>query len=295
MTLVGGIRPLRATAAIERAIAYLLHSETLAEQSERQVAGALRRFGRYLETESQVCALVDVTADMATGFVRCPNEGSLPSLSTMHFRRSILRLLFSVARAIGLSRGDPTLDLWLPPRSALSQRPLTDDEVAVARAVSTELAGTRHAAAWALGEATARTSELGSVRIADVDLDAGRVWLGGGSKTDPRWGRLTAWGVEQLDDWIRHLRLESPARTLLVSRGGGSLESRQASACIALSQVLDRAGLARERDVRPGSVAIWAGVRAHQRGARIEEVARLLGARSLDQAARLIGWRWSNP
>ena len=40
------------------------------------------------------------------------------------------------------------------------------------------------------------------------------------------------------------------------------------------------------------SVAAWAGATAFRQGAQIDEVARMLGVRSLDQAARLIGWDW---
>jgi len=40
------------------------------------------------------------------------------------------------------------------------------------------------------------------------------------------------------------------------------------------------------------SVSVWAGRKALDEGRRIEDVARLLGARSLDQAARLVAWAW---
>ena len=75
--------------------------------------------------------------------------------------------------------------------------------------------------------------------------------------------------------------------------GGGSEESRQASSCIAVAETLQRAGIGREPDVRPGSVVAWAGVRIFSETGRIEEVARRLGMRSLDRAARFIGWDWA--
>ena len=51
------------------------------------------------------------------------------------------------------------------------------------------------AAAWALAEATCRSSELPNISGDNVDLDSGRLWIGGGKATEPREGRLTAWGL----------------------------------------------------------------------------------------------------
>jgi integrase/recombinase XerC len=78
----------------------------------------------------------------------------------------------------------------------------------------------------------------------------------------------------------------------VIYEGSGSLESRQASSCLTISQTLVRAGLGNERDVRPASVAAWVGARLLQAGAPIDEIARRLGKRSLDRTARFIGWDW---
>ena len=53
--------------------------------------------------------------------------------------------------------------------------------------------------------------------------------------------------------------------------------------------VLLRAGLVGEPDVRPASVAAWAGRAVFERTGRIEDAAAAMGVRSLDRAARLIG------
>ena len=60
-----------------------------------------------------------------------------------------------------------------------------------------------------------------------------------------------------------------------------------------LQDVLVRAGLAGEPDVRASSVAAWAGRRVLEETGRIDLAARALGVRSLDRAARIIGWEWS--
>ena len=73
-------------------------------------------------------------------------------------------------RQLGVYDGDPTIDLVLPPRSFLAVRPLTDDEIVVCRSFSLQtLTATRQPAAWALAEATARTSEIPHIVVSDLD------------------------------------------------------------------------------------------------------------------------------
>ncbi len=74
-------------------------------------------------------------------------------------------------RQLGVHDGDPTIDLVLPPRSFLAVRPLTDDEIVVCRSFSLQtLTATRQPAAWALAEATARTSEIPHILVSDLDF-----------------------------------------------------------------------------------------------------------------------------
>jgi integrase/recombinase XerC len=206
-----------------------------------------------------------------------------------------VRLLFRVLRERGDVDHDPTLDLRLPARSSLATRPLSDDEITLGRSFSQHSWGeTRQPAAWALAEATARTSELAAITVRDLDLDAERVWIPGTRKTEPRWGQLTEWGIETLAQRIGALDA-SGSSTPVVYGGDGSPESRQASGCAAITETLRRAGLADEPDVRPASIAAWAGKRLLAETRQIELVARALGVRSLDQAARLIAWDWTAP
>ena len=48
----------------------------------------------------------------------------------------------------------------------------------------------------------------------------------------------------------------------------------------------------RQFEIPVHSVAAWAGARSFREGAPINAVARMLGVRSLDRAARTIGWDW---
>ena len=284
----------QASACVED-LARLIATTDLSVQTQDRLVSTLTRFAAFAERGFGVATLADVSPEISKAFVAAPRSGSdleAPSVSTMHFRRSALRLLFREARRAGLSYGDPTIDLALPPRSALRLRPLIDDEVAICRSSALRnLSETRLPAALALAEATARTSEMPRIRVEDVHLDEGTVWIHGGSKTAERWGTLSSWGAEQLARRLRRLA-KLAALTPVVYEGKGSPESAQASACVAIATVLRAAGLGSEPDVRPASITAWADATVFRQGARIDEVARMLGVRSLDQAARLIGWNW---
>ena len=268
----------------------------LSDQSERRLVDVMLDFALFVEKAFGVGSPSDVTADHAERFVSAPAgpDSKPPSVATSHLRRSAVRLMFRVLRSQGVAQHDPTLDLRLPSRSSLSARPLSDDEIALGRSFSHRTLGeTRQPAAWALAEATARTSELPAVTVGDIDLGCARVWIGGSTKTKPRWGQLSGWGTDALTRRISALGDGASTACPVVYQGSGSLESRQASGCTSISETLRRAGLTGERDVRPVSVAAWAGACILEETGQIELVAQALGVRSLDRAAKLIGWDWS--
>jgi integrase/recombinase XerC len=265
--------------------------DTIASAQWERTSAILDRFGRFAADGCGLVDLAGVTSDIARLFVTAPTgAGQAPSTSTMHWRRTALRLLFRAARRHGLVDGDPTLDLDLPPRSSLGTRPLTDDEITLCRSVAQwSLAGSRRAAAWALAEATCRSSELPAVAGDDINLETGRVWIGGGKATEPREGQLTGWGLVQVR--ARLEELDAPSLPLVYS-GRSPAGAGQVSGASAIVDVLTRAGLHQEPDVRPGSVAAWAGRRVLEETDRIDCAARALGVRSLDRAASIVAWDW---
>ena len=236
--------------------------------------------------------LDEVTPTLADSFVRSrTSEGAGASTATMHNRRTSLRVLFRTARRLGLAEGDPTLDISLPPRIVGSYRPLTDDEVELCRdAAAWWMSSRRFAAVWALAEATGRGAELGSVRAADVDLEQNRVWLSGGTRIEPRWAPLNDWAREILG---RRLNVIEGDEFVAYS-GSVPRSSGRISAASAVTAVLTRAGLRDEVDLRPTSVAAWAGRVEFDRTGSIAEAAQLLGLRNLDATARMIGWDWAS-
>lgn len=279
-------------ATVDRAISELMHDWVSDAQAAR-VALILRGFARFCETGHDVSDLTEVTAAVGAAFIWAPCPGGeSPSVSLMHLRRTSLRLLFRSARHFGEAVGDPTLDLPLPPRAQLATRPLADEEVSLCRAAGAwSLNDRRRAAAWALAEATCRSIEIGQVTRGDVDLEGRRVWIHGGRTTADRWGHLTEWGFVQLERRLD--TIGSDPSQLVVYEGNDGSATGQISSCIAVREILIRAGLGDEPGVRPASVAAWAGQQILRETGRIDEVALRLGMASLDRTARFIGRAWA--
>ena len=259
----------------------------LAAPTAQRVEPTIAGFVTFLEA-SGIDDLEAITADCTSRFVRSRLPSGQPaSLATQRNRRGALRALFKVARGAGLLVVDPTVDLDLPRTSSPTTRPLTDDEIESCRDVAW-WSSSRVAAAWALAEATARGGEIADVTTADIALDRSVVRLPGGARNDARIGELTDWAVRSL-----RRRLPEVAAGAVAYSGSGRSNAGQVSTCRAISSVLVRAGLAGEPDVRPASVAGWAGRRVFERTGRVDDAARAMGVRSLDRAARLIGLDWS--
>jgi len=269
----------------------------LADQTTQRMSEIIVRFTIYVEKGHGLGFIREIAEEHVEAFVFASflaRSGTRrPSVATMHLRRSALRLYFRTLRQLDVFGGDPTLDLALPPRSSLAVRALTDDEIVLSRSFSLHtLTGTRQPAAWALAEATCRTSEIPHIRVSDFDAERGRVFIHGSNKIKERWGNPSSWGLTQLKRRVRNLKVSGGENPLLVYEGCGSEQSRQVSSCIAISETLLRAGLADEPDIRPGSITVWAGRRIYEETGAIDEAARRLGLKSLDRTASLIGWDW---
>lgn len=250
------------------------------------------KFERFARANG-VMSVNDVTPELASGFVRArTSTGGHPSVATMHARRAALRLLFKVLREFRLAHADPTLDLGLPPRSSLAVRPLSDDEVELCRwAALSTFTPTSEPTIWALGEATASTLEIARVTVGDVDIDAGQVWLGGGPRTDARLAPLTQWGRVQLGRRLRAIETGEPDKLVAFGRTADEHSGRSRAGGV-LQATMRKADLGTERDLKPRSLAAWAGNCVLRDTGRIEEAARRLGLRSLDLTAELVGFDW---
>lgn len=270
----------------------MLTSGTLVEFGE-----VMRLFARFCEKGHALRALSEVGPEHASDFVRAlRRDGRDPTPSTMHVRRGAIRLLFREARRLELGKGDPTMDLELPPRSSLTARALTDDEVELCRSYAIDsLTDLRRPLAWALSECSARTSEIPRARIRDLDLEGMRVFLHGAPRVDPRWTPITDWAARQFHRRVTASRLScDPDAPLLVWRTKAPKVPR-AAASMAVIETLRAAGIHAEPDVRPRSILAWRGRHLLNEGLTIDGVALALGFRRLDQAAEAIGFDWRAP
>jgi len=250
------------TRAIGRVGAELRRNVRLSAQSEPRVLSLFDRFGTFVSRAYGITRLSDVSGEHVAAFVHSVSAagGPPPAVATMRLRRSTLRLLFRTARELGLVTGDPTLDLVLPARTNEAARPLTDEEVEDCRRASLQdLSSTRLSVAWALGEATARTAEIPHVTFADLDLARARVWIHGSHNTKARWGTLTDWGTAQLKRHLRALGRNTEGASRIAYVGSGNAESRRSWSWHAWRETLDRAGPTDDPNVRPASLAAWAG------------------------------------
>jgi len=235
-----------------------------------------------------------VTPEVCEEFIHAPSRtGDRPSVGTTHFRRVTIRAVFRTLRSQQPSLGDPTLDIELPPRGDRATRPLTTDEIILCRTgcYPPRSTDTRRAAAWALAEATAVTSEIPRIRPGHLDhlSQPGIVTLPGGRRTDSRVVALTSWGAAVLGRRITEIE----GNEILAYDGDSKLpEGRQAAMCRHIERTFHAVGLDTDRSVRPSSVRLWRAQLEFERGLRIEDVARLLGNRSLDRTALMIGYDW---
>jgi integrase len=281
-----------ATAVVARE---LIRAQRLSDQSQPRVLGLIARFSAFVQRAYGLERLDEVSAHHVEAFVRSSTvrDGASPSVATMRLRRSALRLFFRTARGLALITGDPTVDVVLPSRTNRAARPLTDDEVQRCRRASLhDLTSTRLSVPWALGEATARTAEIPRLTVSDVDLGNSRVWIHGSHNTEPRWAGLTRWGLSQVARRVRELGSNPDPTTPLAQGGSGNAESRRSYSSQALRETLTRAELADKAGVSPASLTGWAGVQVLTRTGHIDAVARALGVRTLDAAARAIHWNW---
>jgi site-specific recombinase XerD len=296
-----GDKPVTGAPLIEqvgRIVEHWAASAQHTKQTRLRMSETVTRFAARA-TATGVPTLESVTLDDVRGFVSAPTrQGAPPEVATQHARRTALRTMFRTARTLGLVAGDPTLDLTLTPRGSLAARPLSDDEVTLCRASAQMLHGnvvTVRATAWALGEAGAVSSEITGVRILDLDLAAARVCLPGTRRHDPRVAPLTPWARLILGRRVEELRSIGAPESALVAYGGSAPSGgakAQAAVCNALREVLDAAGLLTEPDLRPASLRNWVGRSAYEAGCSVEEVAMLLGHRSLDATAEDIALTW---
>lgn len=287
--------------AVEAVTGAWIADGVLAAQTLDKFGLLIRRFTRFAAAHD-VTSLAAVDRALVAKFVAAKGRTrhgvvSDAAVATMHNRRAALRAFFRTVRQLQLTLDDPTVDIAVPARASSAQRPLSDDEAALVRLFSERATPTRHATTAALLLAGARTSELGHITAADLDLQAANVWVHGSSKYHPRTLTLDRWSVRVLTERARHLSRPLPSPTpspVLCTGAAGSEAHKQARVCVTVREILTRAGLSDDTGVRPASLTAYAARRIFDRTGRIEDAARLIGSPSLDTTATLIGYHWQD-
>ncbi len=230
----------------------------------------------------------------AHGFVAArTRRGQLPSLATMHLRRTAIRAAVGLMAELGTDVPDPTVGLRLPPKGRTDHRPLDPAELTLLRLAAASRPRRRSAAMTTVAatEAGATTGEVARLRWVDVDVDSATLDLPGAGPTIARIVELTSWGARVLR---RHEHATRPdPDDLVVYRGGADPESDTAQAAVTsrLRRLLDAAGL-RDGDLRPGSVRLCLPAARLAEDGRVGDAARRLGLTSLDVTAEVCGWDW---
>jgi integrase/recombinase XerC len=283
--------------AVDTVVAAWTVDGAMSPQTLDKFALLARRFTRFA-TAYNVTTLAGVDADLVTKFVAAKGRSrhgavAPAAVATMHNRRSALRAFFRTARRLGLTLDDPTADIDLPDREATTVRPLHDEEAAIVRLFAEHATPTRHAATAALLLAGAHTSELGHIRIADIDTAAHIAWAHGSTKHRPRQLHLDTWAQRVVSQRIRYLTERGATPDTVVCTGAeGSDAQRQARVCVTVRDVLTRAGLSTTPGIKPSSLTAHAARCAFDETGRVEDAARVTGSRSLDGTAALIGYQW---
>lgn len=285
-----------------RVVAHWSDNDQLRPQSLEKFDLLMQRFSRYAKAFG-VEALAGVDVTLVESFVRARGRDrggdvSDAAVSTMQVRRAVLRAFYRTARELSLTWDDPARDIDLPTRTASTTRPLNDDE--------TELlwmrawAGgrvRRHAATVALMLSGVHSGEVGHVTIDDIDFEVGAVRAPGTVKFAPRTLDVESRYLQALaarrDLLLVRQPNTSPARIVLATGSEGSDGQKQARVCTTVKDVMRRAGLGDDPELRPTSLTAVPARAVFDATGRIELAARLLGVSSLDTAARAVAWDWA--
>lgn len=270
----------------------------MSQQTVTKFSLLVNRFCRFA-TAHGIESINDITTTVVEDFVHArgrdrSGERVEPSLATKHIRLSTLRVFFRTARSLGIGCDDPTAVIDLPGRGRPGhRRALTPDEAQLVRFFADLGAHKRHSSTVALLLAGARTGEIGHLTVGDIDANKKAARLPGSVKYAQRVVPLDDHAAMVLKARIAHLG--GDPRQPLCDTGTGSDAARQARVGMTVGAVLRAAGLSVDPAITPTSLTAYAGAQAFGQTGLIEDAARVMGARSLDSAATLIGFDWQDP
>lgn len=291
---MGASDPVALDAALAAVLTLLATDDTMADASRDALALGYTRFVRTMLTQGAV-TLDDISDELVEVFLFGPTRRQMkvrrPTAATVKNRRSVVRRFYRACRTLHLTAND-----FAPPRAHVvpveveGSRSLRDDEIDRCRAHAvSRLFDDRGPAVLALCEASGTFGEIAEVTVDDVDLAAGTVSFRASARRSARTNPLTGWGQSAIRE--RVAQVGGSRTTPLVVGVGTRGASASSSLSQAVARILRRANIAGD-GVTPDSIRMWSAVRIWEETGRIEAVARWTGSRSLDAAARTIGFDW---
>lgn len=236
--------------------------------------------------------LADTAPDGIAAVLRLDSAGDARNLLAAYQERAALR---TAQVAVALARNGRLESLPPPiPMPALTgarRRPLLVLEHALLRlcALGPPYNTYRRPVVVAFSEATAGTGELGMPCLDDISLDApAGVRLAGNNCALPRTGALSEWGearVREMCGLLREAAWPADRPVLYVGTPRKSAVSRHATLDNVVIELLTKAGLGSDPDVRPMSVRNGVGRMLLARDGDARRVQALMGWKTMERAA----------
>lgn len=298
LTAPGAIAP---TVAAERVIAQLE-----VQVGEGHITGgilityktSIRSLARYCEARG-VTVLSTITVNEVIDWLNAPTASGQPTRNEQVVRRAAARVFFTVAARIGLWDQNPALPIQIPGKYTRYTSPFTDTQIDILKNGAVFRHGeTQAPAIVALLLSGVTSGECGSVRICDIDLTARTI------TTPVQASRFVRQRVLPIADQWCSVALRNRVTALtdaganadgwLVYQGESPEWQRRNAACSNLvTKVLRLTRLYEQGISRIASITEWVAVNAYQQTGDLKYVANLLGMRSLDAAAHLVGHEWT--
>ena len=271
--------------AIENQTKNWTQQQKYSAQTIQRLIDISDNFTSYLNA-LEVADLADLTTRVCEAFITAPDtDGQPTSIHVQHQRRWVIN---SYLTAIQANTNNPAAQVTIAKRPDGIVRPLTNDEIQLARTAGTKNGQKywRRYAAWALAETTAATSEIPQITPANIHDDT--LELPGTARLNPRTVPIQPWAKQILEQAIAH----QPDTTKPLTYTGNSPPDRpspQAATCRLIYTILDDTYLNTLPGVKPASIRNWRGRHDYDQGASLIEVAELLGHPNLDRTAAAIG------
>lgn len=264
------------------------------EHTAEKVVANIERLFRYLGA-CDVSRWDEVTSERVVKWCWAARQHSTrkgahrrTTQSTARNRQWMARAALHVAQTLGAQIDPAKLSGVRIDRTSdyLLARPLTADEAELVRVhADAGLMASRRSLMVAFSFAGGSASEITSVRMCDVDAEAGTVAFSGKAA---RIAPLDTWGVETVRRYLCN-KPPVPADEMLCVTSRSSKPTHSVS--VRLGQVVHDAGLKGVPGVTARSIRLTTAseiLDAHG----IEAAARFLGSPSLDNTADVLGYWW---